>query len=226
MGASGGPDLVQDKLVLSLDSVDKNSYPGSGTTWSDLSVKGNDGTLTNGPALSDGHMNFDGSNDYVNCGTDSSLNVGTGDFTFEAWARCDDNEGGSYPGIIGRHTNNSNYMHLHYNTANNFDGGFFVRETGETDAESLSTNNLNDGEWHHLVGVKSASTCRIYVDGSKEGEDTNGSASPSFTTETFRLSSFYASMSGSIDIARVYNKALSDEEVSQNFNAQRTRFGV
>ena len=46
MGVSAGPDLIQDGLTLSLDAADRNSYPGSGTTWTDLSSLGNNGTLS------------------------------------------------------------------------------------------------------------------------------------------------------------------------------------
>ena len=52
MAASSGPDIVDSGLVLALDAADRNSYPGSGTTWTDLSGRGNNGTLTNGPTYS------------------------------------------------------------------------------------------------------------------------------------------------------------------------------
>lgn len=51
MAAHGGPNIVEDGLVLYLDAANKKSYPGSGTVWKDLSGNGNDGTLTNGPTF-------------------------------------------------------------------------------------------------------------------------------------------------------------------------------
>ena len=51
MGIAAGPDLIQDGLVLALDASDRNSYPGSGTTWYDLAGT-NNGALTNGPTFS------------------------------------------------------------------------------------------------------------------------------------------------------------------------------
>ena len=69
MASFAGPNLNTDKLILCLDAANTNSYPGSGTTWTDMSGKENDGTLTNGPTFSSDDMGsivFDGSNDYVN----------------------------------------------------------------------------------------------------------------------------------------------------------------
>jgi hypothetical protein len=70
--------IVTSGLVLALDAADKNSYPGSGTTWTDLSGNGNNGTLVNGPTFSSangGSIVFDGVDDYVTCGTNSSTLV-------------------------------------------------------------------------------------------------------------------------------------------------------
>jgi hypothetical protein len=71
MAGSSGPDLVQNGLVLALDAADKNSYRGTGTTWSDLSGNNNTGTLTNGPTFNGGNggsIVFDGVDDYADFG--------------------------------------------------------------------------------------------------------------------------------------------------------------
>ena len=80
MATSAGPDIVaSNRLVLNLDASDINSYPRSGTTWYDLSPYQNHGTLTNGPTHGYTHINgnhyidFDGTNDYVDFGNDSSI---------------------------------------------------------------------------------------------------------------------------------------------------------
>ena len=74
MAFNNGPRIVTNGLVLCLDASDRNSYPGSGTTWYDVSNNGNHATLTNGPTFSTsngGIFTFDGSNDYA----DVSLNL-------------------------------------------------------------------------------------------------------------------------------------------------------
>ena len=68
MALAHSPSIVTDGLALCLDGANVKSYPGSGTTWKDLSGKGNDGTLTNGPTFSSddgGSILVDGSNDFI-----------------------------------------------------------------------------------------------------------------------------------------------------------------
>ena len=101
-----GPSIITQGLVLALDAADRNSYPGTGTAWTDLSGNGNNGTLTNGPTYNSangGSIVFDGSNDYVNFSYNSSLNIGGLNITLSSWVRPTSlvnlNSGG---GIVGR----------------------------------------------------------------------------------------------------------------------------
>jgi len=72
MAFNNGPRITTNGLVLCLDASDRNSYPGTGTTWYDVSGNGYNATLTNGPTWSStGYFIFDGSNDYA----DISLNL-------------------------------------------------------------------------------------------------------------------------------------------------------
>jgi len=91
MAVGYNPRIVTDGLVLCLDAGNTKSYPGSGTTWNDLSGQGNNGTLTNmdGSNYSDGALSFDGSNEYVNL-TESligsnQIQTVTSSYTLEAW---------------------------------------------------------------------------------------------------------------------------------------------
>ena len=91
MGIAYNPRVVTDGLVLCLDAGNVKSYPGSGTTWTDLSGKGNTGTLTNGPTYSSangGSIVFDGVDDRV---SGTSFNTGQ-NFTINAWI---------YPTLLG-----------------------------------------------------------------------------------------------------------------------------
>ena len=68
MSTKYSPKIVTDGLVLCLDAANSKSYPGSGTSWNDLSRNNNTGTLTNGPTYTSsfgGSSVFDGTNDYV-----------------------------------------------------------------------------------------------------------------------------------------------------------------
>ena len=84
MAIRGGPDIIEDGLVLHLDAADRNSYAGSGSTWYDLSGSGNNGTLTNGPIFSQnnrGCIILDQSDDYIDL---SNITI-SDDWTYEAW---------------------------------------------------------------------------------------------------------------------------------------------
>ena len=88
MAFSYSPKIVTDGLVLYLDAENTRSYPGTGTTWSDLSRDGNNGTLTNGPTVDSGNggsIVFDGSNDYVDF--DDILDLST--LSVSMWINCD-----------------------------------------------------------------------------------------------------------------------------------------
>ena len=87
MSVSNNPSIISNGLILALDAADKNSYPGSGTAWTDLSGNGNNGTLVNGPTFNTGSLGnivFDGIDDY---GTTLLTRTGTNNTTISVWYR-------------------------------------------------------------------------------------------------------------------------------------------
>ena len=87
MGFYRGPKIVTDGLVLALDAANKKSYPGTGTTWQDLSGNGNDATLVNSPTFgttNGGRFEFDGTNRYL---TFPEISFTNQDFTLEFWGQ-------------------------------------------------------------------------------------------------------------------------------------------
>ena len=79
--------LITSNLLLFYDASDVNSYPGTGTSWFDLSGNNTTGTLTNGPTFSSangGSIVFDGTNDYV-AASNSLLSHRTSDWTYSCW---------------------------------------------------------------------------------------------------------------------------------------------
>ena len=95
MGLAHSPSLVMNGLTLCLDAGNTKSYPGSGTTWTDLSGKGNTGTLVNTPTYSGvngGTLSFNGSSQYVNCGNATNLQITVG--TISAWFNANNGNSG------------------------------------------------------------------------------------------------------------------------------------
>ena len=102
MALSHSPSIVTDGLVLCLDAGNPKSYPGSGTTWTDLSGNGNNGTLVNGVGYDSdngGSLSFDGVNDYVTLGTPALMNGVQVPLTICLWARA--NSFGEYNTLWG-----------------------------------------------------------------------------------------------------------------------------
>jgi len=227
MGVYGGPNSVTSGLVLELDAGNTKSYPGSGTTWTDLSGLGNTGTLTNGPTYSSangGSIVFDGVNDYVNCG---SINFTSGtSITIEVWVNPNSSQN-TYADI------------LDYNHGAN--GGFVIQQNGNalnqyylaywngTSFDITSTITLNSNSFNHLVFVKSGTSTIGYLNSVNTIQYT-GSSNINCSGYVLYLGRFVVGagreFNGSISNTKIYNRALSATEISQNFNALRSRYGL
>ena len=110
-----GPNVVTDGLVLYLDAGNVKSYPGTGTVWSDLSGDGNNGDLINGITYSSGNLLFDGSIDYVDCGTKASLDI-TPNVTLETFVNFPSFT--VYGGFIAKRTEGPALGNYYFRTAN------------------------------------------------------------------------------------------------------------
>jgi len=220
------PDLapvVTTGLQLYLDAGNASSYPGSGTAWTDLSGNNRDGTLTNGPTYSGtngGSIVFDGSNDYVQCS--GSLTVTAA--TFVTWIRRNGNQG-AYDGILfsrgavttGMNFQVSNQLGYHWNDA----GNTYNWQSGLT---------IPDATWCMIaVSVTSTAATAYLCQTSGTTTATNTVNHSSSLLNDIKIAQDDAGsrfFNGNIAIAQLYNIALSAGEVSQNFEADRGRFGV
>ena len=230
MSFSRGPKIVTDGLVLCLDAANKKSYPGSGTTWTDLSGQGNNGALTNMSAApfdsgNVGSLVFDGVNDYVNV---TGINVSTlNSFTLECWVYPTSNIADET--AIGRWSStqslSSFLLYWDVGTALGFD--FVVRNNVQTIYRiGTSTANGARNEWNHTVGTFSSSEIQRYVNGSLEG--TSSFSGTLNNNSGFRIGGEDAgrNLGGNITLVKVYNKVLSSTEIQQNYNATKGRFGL
>jgi len=232
------PNIVTDGLVLCYDAGDKISYPGSGTTWTDM-VGSSNGTLTNGPTFDSGNggsLKFDGANDYVDTGN-AFQSTFRDSFSVELWAKPDDGQPGTIDYIFGTaNADESARLHLY---VPRIDGGItFHFEVGSDEVSGTSSAILSDGQetWHLFsFTIVSGGTATFYMDGvSRCTGDASGVPMGNWTSsdEVFigtvdtNGSPESNAFDGNIAITRIYEKALSSTELLQNYNAQRGRFGV
>ena len=232
MSTQGGPDIITNGLVLALDGANRKSNPGSGTTWTDLSGNGKDGSLANGASFqttNGGSVAFDGVNDRVTLYASNQL-IGNQYATLEAWIKSSDDGTGSGATANFLGTRVGQNMSINRNSTTNT-AVFLTDFTSGNLNSPTGSINVFDQNWHHIVGVNNFGICSLYVDGTLEGTDSTKSgqnidlnaevmAIGNDTNNTSRT--FY----GEVAIARIYNRALTQPEVLQNYNAVKSRFGL
>ena len=168
---SNGPSIVRDGLVLHLDAADRNSYPGSGSVWNDLSGNSNNGTI-NGAAFdtySKGMFDFNGSSNYVNCG---NINFSSS-FSLSCWIMIDSGTSSIYTkGLISKYNTNGNYRQytLGFNESDNYiNFGLSTDGTGSGATGSFiqsPNNSISRSTWHHICGVfTSGSKVELFING-------------------------------------------------------------
>ena len=247
MGAYAGPDIVENGLVLALDAGNSKSYPGTGTTWTDLSGRGNNGTLTNMEVPGDytstngGILTFDGFDEYAKISSPSPLSS-TKIFTFEIWVNFTSITGNFGPSnkaaflFAGGTGSGSGQPEFGVWSANasSFTPNtlYFGRGAGGTSG-SLFINVsslMSNGNWYQIVLVRSTSNAQIvYLNGSSIG---TGNVSDDFQDGQTDFGAIHANgdysgfLNGKISTIKIYNRALTAQEIQQNFNATRSRYSI
>jgi len=231
MGITYNPSIVSSGLVLALDAGNPKSYPGTGTTWTDLSGRGNTGTLTNGPTYSSangGSIVFDGSNDYVDCGNSAVFNQSGGkSFTVTCWAKFNSTPAAHNP-IFNKAATNGTFEYtlglsssgsVQWFTSSN-GTSWVLRDVGETISTGIWYYYAVGFNFNSQVSFASVNGKQIYT--AAQTGIFNGSRA----FEIGRHNDPTTTMNGNIAQVSIYNRALSAAEVSQNFNALRGRYGI
>lgn len=225
MGVFSGPKVVEDGLVLALDAANSKSYPGSGTTWTDLSGQGNNGTMINGVGYNSGNLgslSFDGVNDYVQRSS-ATINMSAG-VTMEMMFKSTDMNSRAQgfmsfivsPYYIDFYCPGNGKLRWETWSPIPTSGGSYYTPTA-----------LSDNTWYHAVGTYTNGSSVLYINGVSvaSASQTPGTYSSSYTANII-IGKYAGNMSGNIAIAKLYNKALTASEIQQNFNTLRGRFGL
>jgi hypothetical protein len=230
MATIGGSDIVRSGLVLNLDAASRRSYPGSGTTWNDVSGLNNNGTLINGPTFSSangGSIVFDGTNDYVDTVTASSGSA-TSSYTFSTWFNPATTTSLSLQrGVDGL---GNGWSLLAGSDSNLYRVGVVTTLPTVVGSIVSSTFQVMINQWVNVTGVWNAGvSLSLYINGSLN--NSSNITGTSLRTSTVgwtlgRLTTTGFTPQLSVASAQVYNRVLSPSEVLQNYNAQKSRFGL
>lgn len=240
MAYRDGTRIITDGLVLSLDASDANSYTSGSSVWYDLSGNNYTGSLVNVPSFNKsnlGNMIFDGVNDYVNLGKPTLLNNLTSSFTINAWIKIvtPPSPGQFYTiyekGIV---TSNEQTFFRVYNPGMSSSLQFGSYTTSPVDTQVIVVYDLtgslyNSGDWNFVTARFNGSSWVLYVNGALAAQ-TNSAATPYTSTSDcsigggYIFNKFERFFNGTIGAVQIYNRALSDYEVLQNYQAQKGRY--
>jgi hypothetical protein len=235
--------IVRDGLVLELDAGDRNSYPGSGTTWSDISGNGYNGTLTNGPTFNSangGGIVFDGTNDYVIGNNNLNSQITTA-ITISVFAKV--------PNMNSRVPLFVKYQAVSLPYGYSFEVGtidglwtrtmrFYAQGDNPPDSTDYRGDvQLLDNTIYMFTAQYSntQSIMKMYYNitempSTQVGPDWENNPNWSANTDVYYLGAFDPSFniygSSTIYNTLVYNRILSLSEITQNYDAYRSRFGL
>ena len=218
MGLKHHPRVVTNGLLFYLDAANIRSYSGSGLTANGLVGIG--GTLLNGVGFgstNNGYFVFDGSNDYINLPNDNFI-YSTSSRTIMNWSRITSNDGSTHASFAyGRNGANQAFF-IGVNGLNPFCGAWANDMTSSGYAVSLNS-------WFHTACVFDGTTAYLYVNGilatseAKSWDTVNNN-----TTYLGRQVDNGQYWNGHISQAQLYNRALTAQEILQNYNATKMRY--
>ena len=223
-----GQQIVTNGLIVNLDAANKDSYPGTGTTWYDLSGNGYNGTKqgTQSPTYplwnTTGYFIFSGGT----LGTNFSSFYVPGLPAFSglsvfAWVRTSD---GSESKTILRMQNSDFELSMNGSTQL-----FYAAGANYDNINTTYNLNFADGNWHYMGLTYDGNNLKAYWEASNVSNNTRGSV---VNTEAGDLNigtrndAYYQHFIGDVAVVQIYNRTLSATEITQNYNAQKTRFGL
>jgi prepilin-type N-terminal cleavage/methylation domain-containing protein len=214
---------VQDGLVLHLDAGNPASYPGSGTTWFDLSGNNNNGVLLNGvgfDSANGGSLVFDGVDDYVNL----TSNLGNPQQFSVSFL--------GYPTALNINSNN-NYRRI-FIASGVSDNVILIEQGGNisfrvpggsgTNFQSSGFSGIN--QWGYVTCVYNQTHRQIYFNGVFMSQFLESGVTVNFGSPQIISPNNIQTFQGNISNFKIYNRSLTPEEIAQNFNATRDRFGL
>ena len=225
----GNRAILQNSLVLWLDAGISESYSGSGSTWSDISGNGYDGTIDGATYGSSdgGSFTFDGANDGVRINTYAAvLHPWGGPATLAMWIKPNGTPA-EWDGLWGGGTSVIG-VSFGFSTSGK------LRMASDSGPPMLnSSSSVTAGVWNHVAFVRDGTTGTFYINGVDAGGSGSWTPDDPASTVDIVIGQYYGNsvstsykFDGDIATTTLYTRALSADEVKQNFSAQRDRFSL
>lgn len=230
MAFSRGPSIIRNGLVFAIDAGTTRSYPGTGTSWYDISGNGNHATLNNGPTFSltnSGAIILDGTNDSVTVADNSKLKFDSGYFTVEAVINITSIS--SKQRIVSR--GSSSWSQGWHIAARSTQWEFECSDGVSSPGNSFLINTTTTVGINCVSWTVTPSSAILYINGSQLGSTqtiTEGVAFANSTT-TMGIGAFESGgeyLTGRIHTVRLYSRTLSASEILQNYNNTKNRYGL
>ena len=220
MSFDNGPRIVTNGLVLALDAADQNSYPGTGTTWYDLSPNKVNATLVGGPTFSTnnaGTFITDGINDYMSItlpsiGSNYSISFWVKPLALPAGVGSEIQLFGSPSDIAS--------ISLYAAVSNTYKFLSWNGSTGRSGNTTLAVNN-----WYNFVMVNTTNTV-FYVNGALDGTFANTATLNSGAATFACINGTARFLNSNLSSIMFYNKGLTAQEALQNYTALKSRFNL
>jgi hypothetical protein len=225
-GGSFTKNVIDSGLICHLDAGNVNSYDGSGTTWTDLSIYGNDVIIYGSPNWTSvgGRTAFNLTADGHYMQGNSRTQFPTTSLTLESWIYPAASEitSGDRGTIILARDGSAAYMSITKDTMKQSNYWYYHTPEGYHE----STPSVSRGAWHHFCCVWDNTNVHQWTDGNYGKVFGVTGTSTSNPTWVIGRESSGRQFSGGIAVIKIYNRALSGAEVLSNFNALRGRFGI
>lgn len=217
------PSIVRNGLVFAVDAADRNSYPATGTTWYDLSGRNKNGVLTNGPTFSSangGCIVLDGVDDYVNITNVYDFSTSNA-VTVEIWAKSTTPVWNDYGFLVSKRDQFIIHPQLSSTEVN-----FYVNTANGWQSTTITPASINN--WACYTLTYNAGVLSAYINAVLGSSTSVGATLSSDTGDTTigKDDSISRYFYGSVASTRLYNRALPQAEITQNYNAVKSRFGL
>jgi hypothetical protein len=215
-------NIATQGLVLNLDAAIKGSYPGTGTTWTDVSNNGNNGTIISSSftASDYGAILFSGTSSYVVISSSAAIAAGTNDFCADFWLSPTNNLSTYAPVFVAAATNGiwigrnqTNFVLRAYAVADRIQNPILPATSSWTNV-TITRNGTNNVMYYNGAPSATSSSNQNYV----QSATYLGSDGPSGSSTTY--------FTGKVATTKYYNQALTQFQVWNNFNSYKSRYGI